>query len=389
MGTDNDASHRAAIERILALFRAFEYKAVTLLVAFCSAIWVTTLVAIVRGAGAGVAGAFGIGICNLAISAFVLWKLHSSHNPQHSQGYDTSHRIDPEPDGIVTHEQDVISEEIALLSLESDNEWPTDHEVDLNLTIDPEVLRHLDLDFEQIDEPDGVHDLPDIFEADEVEEDAPAPSLTEAMREGKILFAIKPVHTLPHRKIGICEGSLLIEGKLSETSDLEMDEVKLAHAIAHLTSAPDQPVMIEINPETLENDEFLDGLNAIYSRAAGVNEKLVFELPESVFACPRPALKSLISTLSAKGFQFASTKQDPFVIADFIALQDHWKAFSYLKMSASNILEADEDVLQLLAPLSIQIIATNLNSDADAAEMIDRSVVFASGDLFALASKAA
>lgn len=338
------AASRQALQRLSAYLKQFPHKGLAaLLVAASLSAGSAAITAALGYLPVPVAASLAVSLLALGTSLYTLWKFHRG------------------PILAATPEASAPEEASPL----------------------EEILAGLDLPTES-----PLEDVPSEGSAPATPADAiPEPSLADAVRDGQLQMSLVDIHTLPHRKPGLLQARLVMSGVKDVPSQLALDQVTLAHAIAHVSRDNSRPVLIKVAPESLGDDEFVQGLNVLALRAPQLKSLLVFELPTQVFSRPSASERDLVETLRFKGFQCASSKSGEFSVADFIGLKSHWSSFTYLKMSVEDILAVPDDVLPLVDSMSIQLIATDTGTDAQAVELIDRKIPFAMGKLFGTESE--
>ena len=254
-------------------------------------------------------------------------------------------------------------------------------------------------------------DRPALF--DLPEEDAPfdpdlLPVLRKAIEANRVDLYLRPIVTLPERKLRYCDavarvrtdsGELVGEDRYRRVAELagllpRIDNVMLVKSVQLLRRlGPESKlkrVFCGLSAPSLLDSDFFPELVEFLEENSALGESLTFQLSQRAIADLGEGELTSLRTLGKLGFCF-SLDRIAHLDLDYGALRDYF--FRFIKIDAKTFLSAMDgarapvgaaDMASYLDRFDLKLIVDNVADEASIAALLDDGVELAAGDLFAV-----
>jgi len=231
-------------------------------------------------------------------------------------------------------------------------------------------------------------------------------TLQEAIEAGRVDLYVRPIVSLPTRKLRYYESVTRIRNAadelmlpsvyIQEAENAGMmpliDNVLLVKSVQMLRRRrPDSKikgVFCNISAQSLLDPDYFPELVVFLEENGGISDNLVFELRQpEIMGLTRGQLGAL-DTLGALGFNFSLDHIVDLDI-DFIELSDRY--FRFLKLDAPTFFEGMQekgaplpppDMVRYLEGFGLQLIVDKVEDERAVARLVDAGVELAEGSLF-------
>ena len=242
----------------------------------------------------------------------------------------------------------------------------------------------------------------------------PNPAAEAALREAvrrsieanRIDLYLQPIVSLPQRQVRFYEALTRLraeDGEMMMPADYigvaeraglmpGIDNTLLLRSVQVLRrlSSRNRTVGLfcNVSPSTLMDDNFFPGFIDFMEKNQSLAEYMVFEFTQAAVEEMGPVENESLAALAALGFRF-SVDQVTNLRTNFRALNE--RGFHYAKISADRLLGRiatdtgdihPEDLGSLLARYGIQLIADQIETEAQVIELLDFGIHFGQGFLF-------
>jgi cyclic-di-GMP phosphodiesterase TipF (flagellum assembly factor) len=245
------------------------------------------------------------------------------------------------------------------------------------------------------------------------EEDAPfdpdlLPVLRKAIEANRVDLYLRPIVTLPERKLRYCDavarvrtdsGELVGEDRYRRVAELagllpRIDNVMLVKSVQLLRRlGPESKlkrVFCGLSAPSLLDSDFFPELVEFLEENSALGESLTFQLSQRAIADLGEGELTSLRTLGKLGFCF-SLDRIAHLDLDYGALRDYF--FRFIKIDAKTFLSAMDsarapvgaaDMASYLDRFDLKLIVDNVADEASIAALLDYGVELAAGDLFAV-----
>jgi cyclic-di-GMP phosphodiesterase TipF (flagellum assembly factor) len=254
-------------------------------------------------------------------------------------------------------------------------------------------------------------DRPALF--DLPEEDAPfdpdlLPVLRKAIEANRVDLYLRPIVTLPERKLRYCDavarvrtdsGELVGEDRYRRVAELagllpRIDNVMLVKSVQLLRRlGPESKlkrVFCGLSAPSLLDSDFFPELVEFLEENSALGESLTFQLSQRAIADLGEGELTSLRTLGKLGFCF-SLDRIAHLDLDYGALRDYF--FRFIKIDAKTFLSTMDrarapvgaaDMASYLDRFDLKLIVDNVADETSIAALLDYGVELAEGDLFAV-----
>lgn len=226
--------------------------------------------------------------------------------------------------------------------------------------------------------------------------------LLAAIDAGRLRHAMRPVVTLPHRRLRILDsklelhdeqGILLDSSRCSDAVSVMLTRLRLAHAIATLRSPENQArelaILFPLSTASLADEAFVAELLGLIEAEPQWRERLLLDVPLEALAIEDNRFRDAINRLCGATLRLVGTVGAGGLLADVVNNRIGWPILSHIRLPANSLIGCDAAHLSVLRALDIALVATDVLGDAQVVELIDLDIEFAQGPLFTPAAKAA